>query len=174
MEPRRQFEIRRMMRTDLEEVLAIEKMSFPAPWSRFLFEQEFLFPQAHLLAAADPALPDRVWGYLCFWLVAEETHILNLAVHPQWRCQGVGGRLLEYVVDYSRAKGAEEIFLEVRRSNYRAISLYRRFHFQPRGVRPRYYSDSGEDAIIMGLRLTDSSSTVTHENRPQRNQRENC
>ena len=110
MEHGAQIEIRRLIRKDLEEVLAIEKMSFPAPWSRFLFEQEFLFPQAHLLAAADPALPDRVWGYLCFRLAAEETHILNLAVHPQWRRQGVGGRLLEYVVDYSRAKGAEEIF----------------------------------------------------------------
>jgi ribosomal-protein-alanine N-acetyltransferase len=168
------IEIRRMMRTDLDEVLAIEKISFPAPWSRFSFEQEFLFPHAHLLAAAESVFPDRVRGYLCFWLVAEETHVLNLAVHPQWRCRGVGGRLLEYVVDYSRAKGAEEIFLEVRRSNYRAISLYRRFHFQPRGVRPRYYQDSGEDAIIMGLRLTEPSPTATHENRAQRNQRKNC
>jgi ribosomal-protein-alanine N-acetyltransferase len=174
MEPRGQTEIRRMMRKDLDEVLAIEKMCFPAPWSRVLFEQEFQFPQAHLLAAADPEAPERIRGYLCFWLVAEEIHILNLAVHPQWRQQGIGGRLLEYVVEYSRAKGAEEIYLEVRRSNYRAISLYRRFHFQPRGIRPRYYQDSGEDAIIMGLRLADSPSTITHENRAQRSQRENC
>ncbi|MBP1719339.1 MAG: ribosomal-protein-alanine acetyltransferase, partial [Deltaproteobacteria bacterium] len=173
MERRDQIEIRRMLRKDLEDVLAIEKISFPAPWSRFLFEQEFLFPHAHLLAAGDLALPGRVWGYLCFWLVAEETHILNLAVHPQWRCRGVGSRLLEYVVDYSRAKGVEEIFLEVRRSNHRAISVYRRFHFQPLGIRPRYYQDSGEDAIIMGLRLPDPSLTVTDEKRPQRNQREN-
>jgi len=174
MEPRGQFEIRRMMRTDLEEVLAIEKISFPAPWSRGLFEQEFQFPHAHLLAAAEPAFPERVRGYLCFWLVAEETHILNLAVHPEWRCRGVGGGLLGYVVDYSRAKGAEEVYLEVRRSNYRAISLYRRFHFQPRGVRPRYYQDTGEDAIIMGLRLTDASLPIANENRTQRSQRENC
>jgi len=174
MKPRESIEIRRMIRQDLEEVLAIERMSFPAPWSRFLFEQEFLFPHAHLLTAADPALPAQVWGYLCFWLVAEETHILNLAVHPQQRCRGVGSRMLEYVIDFSRAKGAEEIFLEVRRSNHRAISVYRRFQFQALGIRPRYYQDSGEDAIIMGLRLTDPSSTGTNENRPQGNQRENC
>jgi len=174
MERSGQIEIRRMIRKDLEEVLAIEKMSFPAPWSRVLFEQEFLIPHAHLLTATDPGLPDRVWGYLCFWLVAEETHILNLAVHPQWRRRGVGSRLLEYVVDYSRARGAEEVFLEVRRSNHRAISVYRRFHFQPRGIRPRYYQDTGEDAIIMGLRLTDPSATVPNENSAQRNQRENC
>jgi [ribosomal protein S18]-alanine N-acetyltransferase len=174
MEPKKEIEIRRLVRKDLDEVLAIEKLSFPSPWSRFLFEQEFLFPQAQMVAAADPDFPERVWGYLCFWLVAEETHILNLAVHPEKRRRGVGGRLLEYVIDYSRAKGAEEILLEVRRSNHRAISVYRRFHFQPLGVRRRYYTDSGEDAIIMGLRLSDPSSTVTHENRPQRNQRENC
>lgn len=174
MEPQGQIEIRRMMREDLEEILAIEKISFPAPWSRVLFEQEFQFPHAHLLAAAEAEVPERIRGYLCFWLVADEVHILNLAVHPQWRCRGVGGRLLEYVVDYSRAKGAEEIYLEVRRSNYRAISLYRRFHFQPRGIRPRYYQDSGEDAIIMGLRLTDPSPTIAHEDRAQRSQRENC
>lgn len=174
MEPREPIEIRRMMAKDLEEVLTIEKLSFPAPWSRLSFEQEFLFPQAHPLIAVDPALPDQIRGYLCFWLVAEETHILNLAVHPRWRRRGVGGLLLRYVVDYSRAKGAEEIHLEVRRSNYRAISLYRRFHFQPRGVRPRYYQDSGEDAILMELRLTDPSPTGTHENRTERNQRKNC
>ena len=173
MEFKGQIEIRRMLRKDLEEVLAIERMSFPAPWSWFLFEQEFLFPQAHLLTACDRANSARVWGYLCFWLVAEETHILNLAVHPQWRCRGVGSRLLEYVVDFSRAKGGEEVFLEVRRSNLRAISVYRRFHFQALGIRRRYYQDTGEDAIIMGLRLSDPSPTVPNEKRPQRNQREN-
>jgi ribosomal-protein-alanine N-acetyltransferase len=174
MAPQGKIEIRRMLPGDLDDVLAIEKISFPAPWSRVSFEQEFQFPHAHLLAAADREAPDRVCGYLCFWLVADETHVLNLAVHPQWRCRGVGGRLLEYVVEYSRAKGAEEIHLEVRRSNYRAISLYRRFHFQPRGIRPRYYQDTGEDAIIMGLRLAEPAPPITHENRAQRSQRENC
>jgi len=169
-----QIEIRRMLNRDLEEVLAIEKMSFPAPWSRNMFEQEFLFPHAYLLVAAESSLSPQVRGYLCFWLVAEETHILNLAVHPEWRRQGVGARLLEYVIDFSKAKGAEEIFLEVRRSNYVAISLYRHFHFQPRGIRPRYYRESGEDAIIMGLHLEPPSSSVLHEKSSERNQSENC
>lgn len=168
------IEIRRLTRKDLEEVLAIEKACFPAPWSRAAFEQEFLSPYAHLLAAGDPEAAGRVCGYLCFWLVAEEGHILNLAVHPERRGRGVGGRLLEYTLGFAQAKGAEEVYLEVRRSNFRAISLYRRFHFQPRGVRPGYYRESGEDAIIMGLRLeADPSPTVAHENKPQRNQREN-
>ncbi len=161
MEPRGQIEIRRMLKEDLEEVLAIEKVAFPTPWSRNLFEQEFLFPYAHLLVAAEPSGPARVLGYLCFWLVAEETHILNLAVHPDWRRRGIAARLLEYVVEFSRAKGAEQILLEVRRSNYRAIALYRYFHFQPQGIRPRYYRDSGEDAVIMGLHLAAPSSSLT-------------
>ncbi len=161
MEFKGQIEIRRMFKGDLEEVLAIEKASFPTPWSRNLFEQEFLFPHAHLLVAAEPAAPDRVLGYLCFWLVAEETHILNLAVDPQGRRRGVATKLLEYVVEYSRAKGVEEILLEVRRSNFRAIALYRHFHFQPQGIRPRYYQDSGEDAVIMGLHLAAPLSSLS-------------
>ena len=168
-----QIEIRRMLKRDLDEVLIIEKLSFPAPWSRNMFEQEFLFPHAHLLVAAESPHSSQVRGYLCFWLVAEETHILNLAVHPDWRRQGVGARLLEYVIDFSRAKGAEEVLLEVRRSNYGAISLYRHFHFKPQGIRPRYYRESGEDAIVMGLHLEPPSS-VLHEKSSERNQSENC
>jgi ribosomal-protein-alanine N-acetyltransferase len=64
---------------------------------------------------------------------------------------------LRYGLDYSRQKGAEQITLEVRRSNYKAIALYRSFHFQPQGIRRRYYSDSGEDAVIMILYLDDAA-----------------
>ena len=74
-------------------------------------------------------------------------------MHPARRRQGIASRLLRYGLDYSCRKGAEEITLEVRRSNYKAIALYRSFHFQPQGIRRRYYSDSGEDAVIMTLQL---------------------
>lgn len=94
-------------------------------------------------------------GYVCLWIVAQEAHVLNLAVHPQRRQRGIGGRLLRYVIDLSRESGVREITLEVRRSNYRAISLYRNLRFQPMGIRRRYYSDTGEDALIMGLHLAD-------------------
>jgi ribosomal-protein-alanine N-acetyltransferase len=146
------IEIRGMTERDLDEVMQIERRSFPAPWSRRLFERELLLPYAKAFVALEIP-PNRVVGYICFWLVVQETHILNLAVHPEQRRRGIGSRLLRSGVNYCREKGAQEITLEVRRSNYQAISLYRNFQFQPQGIRPHYYSDSGEDAVIMSLRL---------------------
>jgi ribosomal-protein-alanine N-acetyltransferase len=155
MEPMGRIEIRPMTEGDLDEIMLIEWKSFPTPWSRRLFERELLLPYAHAFVALEAPM-DPVVGYLCFWLVEGEMHILNLAVHPQRRRQGIGALLLRRGLDYCQENGGTEITLEVRRSNYKAISLYRRFHFEPRGIRPRYYSDSGEDAVIMTLHLADS------------------
>ncbi|MDO9209386.1 MAG: ribosomal protein S18-alanine N-acetyltransferase [Deltaproteobacteria bacterium] len=159
MEKEGYIDIREMTAEDLDEVVQIERMSFPTPWSRGLFERERLTPFAKVSIARE-IHSDQVVGYLCFWRVASETHILNLAVHPRRRQQGIGTRLLLYGIDYSRRNGVKEITLEVRRSNYKAISLYRHFQFQPWGIRRRYYSDSGEDAIVMGLRLAEPSLTA--------------
>lgn len=156
MEKEGLIEIREMTEEDLDEVVQIERMSFPTPWSRGLFERERVTPFARAFIAHEIS-PDQVVGYLCFWLVTSETHILNLAVHPQRRQQGIGTRLLRYGIDYCRERGVKEFALEVRWSNYKAISLYRHFQFQPWGIRPRYYSDSGEDAIVMGLLLAEPS-----------------
>jgi [ribosomal protein S18]-alanine N-acetyltransferase len=149
-------DIREMTEEDLEEVLQIERVSFPVPWSRGLFERELWIPFAKAFIAREIP-PDQLVGYLCFWLVASETHILNLAVHPRWRRKGIGTRLLRYGIDYCRNKGVQEITLEVRRSNYKAISLYRHLRFQPWGIRRGYYNENGEDAIVMGLRLAEPS-----------------
>jgi ribosomal-protein-alanine N-acetyltransferase len=146
------LQIREMKREDLDAVLEIERESFRTPWSRPLFEKELIIPFACTFVACH-LLHFEVVGYLCMWLVGNETHILNLAVHPQERNKGIGTYLLRYGVEYCRSRGMQEITLEVRRSNHRAISLYRNFQFQPRGIRPRYYQDSGEDAIVMGLCL---------------------
>lgn len=141
-----------MDEADLDEILAIERVTFPAPWSRTLFERELETPFARSFVAREKD-NGGILGYLCFWLVDRETHILNLAVHPRYRGMGIGARLLRSGLEYSRNQGVHQITLEVRRSNYKAISLYRDFHFQPQGVRRRYYTDTGEDAIIMGLDL---------------------
>jgi ribosomal-protein-alanine N-acetyltransferase len=160
MEKNGLMDIREMTEEDLEEVVQIERMSFRSPWSRGLFERERLTPFARAFVSREIP-PDQVVGYLCFWLVASQMHILNLAVHPQHRHRGIGTRLLRYGIDYCREKGIQEFTLEVRRSNYEAITLYRRFQFQPWGIRPRYYSDSGEDAIVMGLLLAEPSLTAS-------------
>lgn len=154
--PRGRIEISGMTEEDLDEVMQIERRSFLTPWSRALFERELYMPFAKACVAREIP-PNEVVGYLCFWLVGGEGHILNLAVHPDRRGQGIGSHLLRYGVNYCRKQGAQEITLEVRPSNYRAISLYRNFQFQPQGIRRRYYSDSGEDAVIMGLRLADQA-----------------
>ena len=159
MEPTGRIEIRGMSEGDLDEVMQIERRSFPTPWSRRLFERELLLPYAKAFVALEIP-PNQVVGYICFWLVAQETHILNLAAHPERRRRGIGSRLLRYGVNYCRDKGAQEITLEVRRSNYQAISLYRNFQFQPQGIRRHYYSDSGEDAVIMSLRLVEQTQAT--------------
>jgi ribosomal-protein-alanine N-acetyltransferase len=146
--------IREMTEGDLEEVLQIERVTFPSPWSRALFERELTTPFARSFVGVQGET-GPVAGYLCFWLVDEEGHVLNLAVHPQHRGQRIGTQLLGFGVDFCRKEGVRMITLEVRRSNYKAISLYRNFAFQPQGIRRRYYTDSGEDAIIMGLNLGD-------------------
>ncbi len=146
------LQIREMNREDLDAVLEIERESFRTPWSRSLFEKELIIPFACAFVAWN-LHHFKVVGYLCMWFMGNETHILNLAVHPNERNKGIGTYLLRYGVEYCQSRGIQEMTLEVRRSNYQAISLYRNFQFQPRGIRPRYYQDSGEDAIIMGLRL---------------------
>lgn len=160
MEPKYAVEIGEMTREDLDEVLQIEGMAFPTPWSRGLFEKELATPFARSYVARETP-GGSVLGYTCFWLVDLEAHLLNLAVHPLRRNGGIGTLLLGRVIETSREKGVQLITLEVRRSNYRAISLYRNFHFLPRGIRRRYYTDSGEDAVVMGLVLGEAASCLS-------------
>ena len=92
---------------------------------------------------------DEVAGYGGMWLMVDEGHIITFAVHPDWRRQKIGERLLLAFLDLARDRGAHEATLEVRLSNLPARRLYEKFGFRPVGLRPRYYSDNGEDALIM-------------------------
>jgi ribosomal-protein-alanine N-acetyltransferase len=152
--------IREMTEGDLDGVLEIERITFPSPWSRALFERELVTPFARSFVGLWKET-GQLAGYLCFWLVDQEGHVLNLAVHPQYRGQRIGSQLLGFGVEFCRKQGVRLITLEVRRSNYRAISLYQNFQFQPQGIRRRYYADSGEDAIVMGLNLGDAKPLST-------------
>ena len=145
--------------TDLKSVFAIEKESFPTPWSRWTFLAELNQSLGHFLVAGPPlSHPWELWGYIVFWLVADEMHLLNLAVHPEKRRRGVARVLLQEALRRSRALGAKGAWLEVRPSNTPALALYASFGFKEMGRRPRYYEDTQEDAILLVLEWEEESA----------------
>jgi ribosomal-protein-alanine N-acetyltransferase len=140
---------------DLSRILTIENASFARPWSRAVFLQELRTPASRTLVArlaAPDASDGAVVGYLCRWLVAGEMHVLNLAVHPEWRHRGVARRLLRALIREARERGAPAIHLEVREKNLPARALYDAFGFTQVGRRRHYYG-RGEDAVVMTRRL---------------------
>jgi ribosomal-protein-alanine N-acetyltransferase len=136
-----------MQLADLPSIHAIEQASFSAPWPANAYRSEL---EANRLASYLVAkVDDAIVGYGGMWLMVDEAHITTFAIHPDWRRQRIGERLLLEFVDVSIARYAREMTLEVRLSNLPARRLYEKFGFRPVGVRPRYYSDDGEDALIM-------------------------
>lgn len=146
------FWIDRMVREDLAEVAIVEALSFPLPWTEEMFAQELDRPEVSaLLVARAPTRAGRpaIVGYICIWVVEDELHINNLATHPRWRRRGIAEGLVSAALEHGRAHGARRATLEVRASNAAAQALYRRYDFEPVGVRRRYYSQPTEDAILM-------------------------
>jgi [ribosomal protein S18]-alanine N-acetyltransferase len=131
---------------DLDEVLAIESVSYPHPWKTVHFLDELNSPYSFPLVAMNPE--GAVLGYLCPMLVLDEGHILNVAVGLPYRGKHVGKLLVEQVLTDCRARGASFVSLEVRVSNLAAITLYARLGFIETGRRKNYY-ENGEDAILM-------------------------
>lgn len=142
-----------MRLNDLEEVLTIERLSFTIPWSRRAFLYELLENQQALYLVARET--EKTVGYIGMWIVLDEGHITNLAVHPDYRRRGIGRLLLETLVRESAKRGIQRLTLEVRRSNLAAQALYRGLGFKETGVRHRYYQDNREDALIMWKELKD-------------------
>jgi ribosomal-protein-alanine N-acetyltransferase len=132
---------------DLEAVHQIELASFSAPWPANAYRSELETNRlaTYLVARTE----DRIVAYGGMWLMVDEAHITTFAVHPSWRRQKIGERLLLAFLDHALARHAREATLEVRLSNLAARRLYEKYGFRPVGLRPRYYSDDGEDALIM-------------------------
>lgn len=146
--------IRAMRRRDLGAVMRIEKVSFPTPWSKTMFLREMR--DDNDMASFIVARMGRVLvGYCGFWLIVDECHIGNLAVHPEWRRRQIGEKLLGTMLAEARRGRARRATLEVRRSNIPAQSLYRKYGFREVAVRRRYYADTGEDALIMDLEFAE-------------------
>ena len=167
------YTVERMTPADVPEVGELERMVFTLPWSNHAFEYELQYnPMAHFvvvrrrvagsageenqrgpagvigrLVSRPARQPAR--GYGGFWLIVDEAHICTLAVHPEWRGQGLGELLLVHMIDHATALNAAVATLEVRTSNLGAQQLYRKYGFEVVGLRKGYYSDNHEDALIM-------------------------
>lgn len=132
---------------DIADVHRIERASFPVPWPTYAFRQELETNRlARYLIVRSGEL---IVAYGGLWMMVDEAHVTTFAVLPAWRRQGIGARLLLALLDLANDLGATVATLEVRISNMDARRLYERFGFRPVGVRPRYYSDNSEDALIM-------------------------
>jgi ribosomal-protein-alanine N-acetyltransferase len=132
---------------DVPLVHEIERLSFRTPWPAYAFEQELKGNRLARYVVARAG--DRVVGFAGVWLMVDDAHVTTFAVHPDWRRQAIGRQLLLNLAELSVAIGARRMTLEVRVSNGAAQALYRSFGFEIVGRRPRYYTDDGEDALIM-------------------------
>jgi [ribosomal protein S18]-alanine N-acetyltransferase len=134
-----------------EGILAIEKVSFPSPWSINAFKAETHKDISNLwVLMADSILS----GYICFWILNPEIHLMNLAVHPANRGKGFGQFLMGRMIEEGISKRIKSIWLEVRPSNLAARNLYKKLGFFEAGIRPNYYSETNEDAILMSMELS--------------------
>jgi ribosomal-protein-alanine N-acetyltransferase len=140
--------IRRMRRVDLAEVMAIDQRCFPIPWSQNAFLAELGNVVGYYLVGEEEG---RVVGYAGAWLVADELHLTTLGVAPAERGRALGSRLLAALLGEALRRGVRRATLEVRASNAAALALYARFGFTAVSRRRRYYSDNGEDALVMWI-----------------------
>lgn len=138
--------IRRLAYSDLPQVISIERRSFPVPWSLAMFVLELSKPSGICLAATED---EELLGYLVCSRYEQIWHLMNVAVAPERRRAGVARDLISRLVE--EGSGRLPFTLEVRVSNRPAIAMYKRLGFRSSGVRPRYYQDNGEDALIMWL-----------------------
>jgi [ribosomal protein S18]-alanine N-acetyltransferase len=160
--------VRAMELADVGAVHEIERLSFSTPWPSYAFEQELRGNRLarYLVARAGEA----VVGFAGIWLMVDDAHVTTFAVHPDWRRQRIGRQLLLGLLELAATIGARRMTLEVRASNAPAQALYHAFGFEVAGRRPRYYTDDGEDALVMTTPdLTDAAmrAVVTRERERQ-------
>lgn len=141
------IEIKTMSVDHINDIMVVENLSFSIPWSQDAFIEEITRNKFAVYLAA--LSEGRVVGYAGMWKVCGEGHITNIAVHPEFRRNGVGALLLDKLIEIAKAEAITSMTLEVRRSNLSAQKLYSKFGFVVEGFRKAYYADTGEDAIIM-------------------------
>jgi len=148
------YQLRQLQLADLPAMYTIDRLAFPRPAKKGLYEYELTQnSMAHYQALL---LGDVLLGYAGYWLMVDEAHISTIATHPDWRGKGLGELLLLNMLLMAGEHAATLATLEVRRSNTIAQALYRKYAFTVEGERPRYYRDTGDDALIMTVILKDN------------------
>jgi ribosomal-protein-alanine N-acetyltransferase len=153
------YRLRRMELPDAPAVLEIDKASFPTPMPPQMLERELSNPDlaSYQVLTQQTNGNEEILGYAGFWLMAGEVHIVTIAVKPARRREGLGEMLLLNLLLLACQLAPELITLEVRQSNIAAQALYDKFRFAVVGERRRYYPDTGEDAVLMTVYLTDQA-----------------
>jgi ribosomal-protein-alanine N-acetyltransferase len=153
MEDQTPITIRHMQIGDVEQVVQIDQLSFTLPWPRSSFRYEVTENKAsrlwvtEVIKAGQPVLA----AMLVCWIILDEAHIGTIAVHPDYRRQKIAEQMMTRAFEELKNEGVKQVFLEVRRSNEAALTLYRKMGFIEDGIRKRYYKDNQEDAILMEL-----------------------
>jgi len=141
-----------MRNAHIPAVLDIEHEAFTSAWTAEMFRQEV---EDNVMSRSFVALDDgRVVGYFVAWFLNQEVHLLNIAVASSHQRKGIGRYMMRYLLEMAEREFKQLITLEVRESNAAAIELYRSFGFTRVGVRPRYYQDDKEDAVLMARRIS--------------------
>ncbi len=153
METREDMEIRFMTLDDVDAVAQLERLSFSTPWPRDAFVNEMTINQHAKYVVV--VLEQQIVAYCGMWLILDEAHITNIAVHPGYRGRKIGERLMRQMMELAVALGGRRMTLEVRPSNQTARNLYAKLGFEEHGRRKKYYSDNNEDAIIMWVNLSE-------------------
>lgn len=152
--------VKRATEIDLDEMVALEQIAFSTPWSRSSFEAELWGNQFSGLFTArrnnESSHHNNFLGYICFWAVFEELRLMNLAVTPLARRQGIGSHLVKFALKYGASQSVTRVLLEVRSSNIAAQNLYKHLGFRQYGTRNSYYTNPQEDGILMHLETLSS------------------
>lgn len=141
--------LNQMKASNLNDVLNVSSLSLKESWSRESLEKELSNPLAKYMVAE---VNNKVVGFAGLWTICNEGHITNIAVHPHYRGQGIGSKLVESLIKNSSSWYINALTLEVRASNKIAQNLYKKYGFKEEGMRKHYYQDNNEDAIIMWKR----------------------
>ena len=150
------FSIRPATSDDLDGIMKIEKKSYQHPWKKEQFAKELENKQSTFLVYTDDETDEEVAGYIVFWNLGHEIHILNVAVGLEWRGLGMGTKLVRHAINEGYRCKLERVILEVRVSNKSGIALYKKIGFESISTRKKFYSD-GEDALQMSLNLLTSN-----------------